>query len=848
MDKEDTAEVGGDNMDDDNDDEEDPLDAFMSDVTKTHGSIKQEDLKNLSAKKTDVTKQKSSEQVKMITLDEIMNNTRNEEADEDELGEEEFHKRFMEELKKKREKEDARAELADKVRNEQANEDYNSLEVSAQQLGKGDSSEDGIGLMAQDDGGHDIVLSSLKEKGPSALELLKEKNKKKELREVDHSKIDYMPFRKDFYVESPVVKAQTTENVAEIRKNLEITIRGAKPLLNPISEWSQAGLSEKIMNVLAHRGWDAPFPIQRQAIPAIMAGRDIIGVAKTGSGKTLAFILPMFRHILDQPPLGADDGPIALLLAPARELAVQIHSEVRKFSKVLSIRSVCCYGGVGVKDQINAVKRGAEVLVATPGRLIDLLCTNSGRLLSLQRVSYIVLDEADRMFDMGFEPQVMRVIRNTRPDRQIVLFSATFPPLVERVATSVLKHKPLIIVVGGRTKPSNDIRQFIEVRQPHDKFARLLQLLGEWYERGNILVFVKSQDTCDKLFQQLLQNGYRCLSLHGGKDQIDRDYTILDFKQKKQTLMVATSVAGRGLDVDNLCLVINYDVPNHLEDYIHRIGRTGRAGKTGNAYTFIAPDEERYAPDLVKALKDSGQEVPKQLVELNNSFREKIAKGEAKFRNSGYRGSGYSFKEDEKSDLAKQQDLLRKQHEVSLGLRDSVEDEPAPTTATDSTEKKTSGKTKETTSKDSSTPTAASAQEQALQKVRQLVGQMVNEESHQSSSSTSIGGAGSGSGNYFSKELDINSYPQQARYKITHRETLAKVTEYTGCAIISRGVFVPPGRNPNHGERALYLLIEGESEYDVSRAVAEINRILDETTRSIGLGRGGKSSHKYKVL
>lgn len=235
-------------------------------------------------------------------------------------------------------------------------------------------------------------------------------------------------------------------------------------------------------------------------MPALMSGRDVIGVASTGSGKTLAFILPMLRHIFDQPILAEGKGPIGLIMAPARELAVQIYNEARKFTKALGLRVTAVYGGAGVADQIADLKRGAEIVVCTPGRMIDILTMQAGKLVSLDRVSFVVLDEADRMFDMGFEPQIKMILQNVRPDRQTALFSATFPRTVENLAKKVL-HMPLEIIVGGRSVASSDITQHVEIRDDDDKFMRLLQLLGVWFEKGNILVFVDTQAKCDTLFQ-----------------------------------------------------------------------------------------------------------------------------------------------------------------------------------------------------------------------------------------------------------------------------------------------------------------------------------------------------------
>jgi ATP-dependent RNA helicase DDX46/PRP5 len=419
----------------------------------------------------------------------------------------------------------------------------------------------------------------------------------------------------------------------------------------------------------------APFAIQQQAIPAVMSGRDLIGIAKTGSGKTLAFLLPMIRHILDQPLLEEGEGPIGLIMAPARELAIQISKEVKRVTKALDLRVTAVYGGASVADQIGDLKRGSEIVVCTPGRMIDILTMQAGKLISFSRVSFVVLDEADRMFDMGFEPQIRMILNNIRPDRQTCLFSATFPQKVEELAKKALTA-PIEVVVGGRSVVNTSITQFVEVREEEDKFMRLLQLLGVWYERGHVIIFTNTQAKCERLFEELMRAGYPCLSVHGGKDQLDRDDAIASFKNKVRTLMVATSVVGRGMDVQECVCVINYSCPNHLEEYVHRVGRTGRAGRTGTAYTFITPEEEQYAPLLVKALTQSQQEVPKLLEEMADEFRKKIDTGSAKWATSGYGGTGYNyFDPSEKSAAQKQLDMQRRQYEVDQGLRDSLHSE-----------------------------------------------------------------------------------------------------------------------------------------------------------------------------
>ena len=258
----------------------------------------------------------------------------------------------------------------------------------------------------------------------------------------------------------------------------------------------------------------------------------------------------MIRHIKDQRPLEENEGPIALIIVPTRELANQVFKDTKTFAKSCGLNCVCVYGGAGVAGQLSELKRGTEIVVCTPGRMIDVLTTSNGKITNLKRVSYIVLDEADRMFDMGFEPQISKIINNVRPDRQTVMFSATFPKNVENLAKKVL-YKPIEIVVGNRGQVCKNVDQSIEFIEKDDKIFRLLELLGIWSDRGSVLVFTDRQEDADHLFAQLLNYRYKPLVLHGGQDQEDREYTIRDFKKGVRNILVSTSVAARGLDIKN---------------------------------------------------------------------------------------------------------------------------------------------------------------------------------------------------------------------------------------------------------------------------------------------------------
>lgn len=520
---------------------------------------------------------------------------------------------------------------------------------------------------------HDIDITAVGDgDADDFLAIANKARKKKELPAVDHKKVEYEPFRKKFYTEPSDLAQMSPEEAASLRLELDgIKVRGVDAP-KPVQKWSQCGLGVQTLDVVEKLGYEGTTSIQAQAIPAIMSGRDVIGVAKTGSGKTIAFLIPMFRHIKDQRPLANMEGPIGLIMTPTRELATQIHKDCKPFLKALNLRAVCAYGGAPIKDQIADLKRGAEIIVCTPGRMIDLLAANAGRVTNLARVTYVVLDEADRMFDMGFEPQVMKIMANIRPDRQTVLFSATFPRNMEALARKSLT-KPVEIVVGGRSVVAPEITQLVEVRNEDTKFVRLLELLGNLYsdeanDDARALIFVDRQEAADTLLRELMRKGYPCMSIHGGKDQVDRDSTIEDFKAGIFPVLVATSVAARGLDVKQLKLVVNYDSPNHLEDYVHRAGRTGRAGNTGTAVTFLTEHQERYSVDIAKALRQSGQEVPGPVQKMVDSFLEKVKAGKEKASASGFGGKGLER-------LDQERDAARNRERKTYKTGDDGEDE-----------------------------------------------------------------------------------------------------------------------------------------------------------------------------
>ncbi|KAF8803654.1 P-loop containing nucleoside triphosphate hydrolase protein [Phlegmacium glaucopus] len=711
------------------------------------------------------------------------------------------------------------------------------------------------------------------------LALAAKKAKKKELAAVDHARIRYESFRKEFYIPPPDIAAMTDEEADLLRLELDsIKIRGVD-CPRPVTKWSHFGLPANCLDVIKRLNYTAPTSIQAQAIPAIMSGRDVIGVAKTGSGKTIAFLLPLFRHIKDQRPLEQMEGPMAIVMTPTRELAVQIHRECKPFLKVLNLRAVCAYGGSPIKDQIAELKKGAEIIVCTPGRMIDLLTANSGRVTNLKRVTYVVLDEADRMFDMGFEPQVMKIVNNIRPDRQTVLFSATFPKQMDSLARKILR-KPLEITVGGRSVVAAEIEQVVEVRAEETKFNRLLEILGQMYNEDpecRTLVFVDRQEAADNLLRELMRKGYLCMSLHGGKDQVDRDSTIADFKSGVVPIVIATSVAARGLDVKQLKLVINYDAPNHMEDYVHRAGRTGRAGNKGTCVTFITPEQERYSVDIYRALKASNVTIPKDLEELANGFLDKVKTGKAQAAGSGFGGKGLDR-------LDKERDAREKAERKAYGEPAGDEEKVTPveemavkTTATSSDdmtfgnfkveikrgpapdsskgllgvggavaaarrlahakeEEKIQSQMRAAEEAAARAGKDTAAHKQALSVVAKLNAQMrASKLVLQSQLQAEESGLRKPSTNLDSTDfhaiIPINDYPQKARWRVTNKETMVQLIDMTGASVTNKGIFYEHGKEPPlEGPPKLHLLIESNEEYRVEQAVREIKRLLIEAS------------------
>jgi len=462
-------------------------------------------------------------------------------------------------------------------------------------------------------------------------------------------------------------KAEKSLTTEEWRKEQTISLRGhgqsssLTTFAAPYIEFSDAPFSSRIQKTLLAAGFARPTSIQAQAWPLAVEGKDLISIAKTGSGKTCGFLLPVF-HDHEQNTSGRSGGytkPILLVLAPTRELCVQIAEESQKFGRPLGIRSVCCYGGSPKYQQIQALQRGVECIIACPGRLNDLI---EMRKCDLSNIKYLVLDEADRMLDMGFEPQIRSIVEKTNAaTRQTQLFSATWPKEIQRLAHDFLKD-PIQINVGevNALVANKDIKQTIYMITEEEKIGKLETILKELTanadgkddkarvanggkSHGKVIVFVARKISCNDLANKLWQDGFAVDCLHGDRAQWERSKVMNAFKSGALRILIATDVAARGLDVKDVEIVLNYDMPggvNGVEDYVHRIGRTGRAGAKGTALTFFYAQGYEVCTRTRRGLDKAEQEVPAELAAMG---RPRFGGGGNRFgggRGGGYRGRG----------------------------------------------------------------------------------------------------------------------------------------------------------------------------------------------------------------
>ena len=357
------------------------------------------------------------------------------------------------------------------------------------------------------------------------------------------------------------------------------------------------GFAPQLEKLIEANGFTSPTPIQMKAIPLVRQGYDLLAAAQTGTGKTAAFVLPMLQKIIEEPTLYQKRVPRVLVLTPTRELAAQVGETILSLGKDLGVRSAVVFGGVGINPQKAAIAKGLDFLVATPGRLLDLM--NQG-FAGLSKTHILILDEADRMLDMGFLPDLKRILKALPPDRQTLLFSATFSPEIKKLASEFL-NKPESVEIE-RNKDSSLVRQTLYRVPKANKHTVLRDLIvdNQW---DQVLVFTRTKYGADKLVRHLLKDGLVAKAIHGDKSQNARTTALREFKEHKLPILVATDIAARGLDIEKLPQVVNYELPQQAEDYVHRIGRTGRAGEAGEAYSLVSPEELPQLAAIEKFIK-----------------------------------------------------------------------------------------------------------------------------------------------------------------------------------------------------------------------------------------------------
>lgn len=358
-----------------------------------------------------------------------------------------------------------------------------------------------------------------------------------------------------------------------------------------IGTFADLGIGKNFLEILTKKGFTTPTPIQHQVIPSAIEGTDVIGIAQTGTGKTLAFSIPMIQQ------LGLKKGK-GLIIVPTRELAEQVESEIQNISAPLGMRTAVLIGGAKEYQQIKAMKNNPHLIIATPGRLFDFV---ERKIVDLKEITMVTLDEADRMLDMGFLPSIKKVMKAVPADRQTMLFSATMPKSIAELAQDFMKS-PLHIEIAPQGTSAKNVEQGIYMVQNGDKMKLLYHVL-EQYNEDSVLVFCRTKHGAKRMVQTLKKKGYSAVEIHGNRTQAQRKKALEGFTKKRYRMLIATDVAARGIDVDHLSLVINYDLPDTLDDYVHRIGRTGRAGRFGRAISFVAPNQRREVKGIERIIK-----------------------------------------------------------------------------------------------------------------------------------------------------------------------------------------------------------------------------------------------------
>ncbi|CAL0321524.1 unnamed protein product [Lupinus luteus] len=470
----------------------------------------------------------------------------------------------------------------------------------------------------------------------------------------DRGRREVNPFEKDEPVDQSLDEQENTGINFDAYDDIPVETSGDN-VPPPVNTFAEIDLGEALNQNLQRCKYVKPTPVQRYAIPISLAGRDLVACAQTGSGKTAAFCFPIISGIMreqyaQRPRVARTAFPMALILAPTRELSCQIHDEAKKFSYQTGVKVVVAYGGAPINQQLRELERGVDILVATPGRLVDLL---ERARVSLQMIRYLALDEADRMLDMGFEPQIRKIVEQMDMPppgmRQTLLFSATFPKEIQGLASDFLSNYVFLAV--GRVGSSTDlIVQRVEYVLESDKRSHLMDLLHAQRENGVhgkqslTLVFVETKKGADALEHCLCVNGFPATSIHGDRSQQERELALRSFKSGNTPILVATDVAARGLDIPRVAHVVNFDLPNDIDDYVHRIGRTGRAGKMGLATAFFNESNLSMAKPLSDLMQEANQEVPAWLTRY--AARSSYGGGNRNRRSGGARFGGRDFRKE----------------------------------------------------------------------------------------------------------------------------------------------------------------------------------------------------------
>lgn len=642
--------------------------------------------------------------------------------------------------------------------------------------------------------------------------------KKKRVQPLYYSNLK--PFQKNFYQESESISELSEDDVRELRTSLDNMKVTGDNCPRPITKWSQLGLPKEMFNLLYHQmRFKTLTPIQSQAIPCIMSGFDVIGIAKTGSGKTISYLLPLIRQIKAQPILKKNEtGPLGLVLAPTRELALQIMQEA---SKLLvgqeKIRVLCCTGGSELKSQIDIIKGGVEIIVATPGRLIDLITLNKGTLMNTRRIAFVVMDEADRLFDMGFEPQITDIMKTIRPDKQCVLFSATFPESLRGFVSKFL-HEPYTIEVNREGLINERITQkFVICRTEDEKFAHLMELLDEnsgfnftansspYQEKSQragfndekSIVFASSQQSTDMVYERMMHKGFKPFLIHAGKPYYERVSNLENFKATPNATLLTTEVLSRGLNVPEVTLVIIYNAIRSFSQYVHTAGRTARGSHNGTAITLLLEDDYAAAYIIQKALRDEDKNLHswdqlQKLSKMSTKFHDGLLSGKYKL-SKGLGGKGLENLGNNRDDPG------------SLGDGNDLSGQLLPNNGI-----------------------GAKGASSSNDNDGEIMIPKIDYELETISDKGSQG---------FLARVYINDLPQVVRWQATKNDTLNYVKSETGCSVTNKGKFYPEGTYPAdpNAEPKLYLLIEGTDKKDIELSIQLLEEKVKEGIKKQGI-------------